>query len=33
MATALAAGKGGPGQWYSDSDCLRYSFFDKLDED
>jgi len=28
----LAAGKG-PGNWYADADSLRYSFFDKVDED
>ena len=28
----LAANKG-PGQWYADSDSLRYSFFDKVDAD
>jgi hypothetical protein len=26
----LAAGKG-PGQWYSDPESLRYSFFDKIE--
>jgi len=32
-AATLAANKG-PGQWYADSDSLRYSFFDKVaDED
>jgi SAM-dependent methyltransferase len=32
-AATLAADKG-PGQWYADSDSLRYSFFDKIaDED
>ncbi len=28
----LAAGKG-PGDWYADADSLRYSFFDKVDDD
>jgi monoamine oxidase len=28
----LAAGKG-PGQWYTDADSLRYSFFDKMEDD
>jgi protoporphyrinogen oxidase/SAM-dependent methyltransferase len=28
----LAANKG-PGQWYADADSLRYSFFDKLEDD
>ena len=28
----LAANKG-PGQWYADSDSLRYSFFDKIEDD
>jgi SAM-dependent methyltransferase len=31
-AATLAAGKG-PGQWYADSDSLRYSFFDKIAAD
>ena len=31
-AATLAANKG-PGQWYADSDSLRYSFFDKVDAD
>jgi protoporphyrinogen oxidase/SAM-dependent methyltransferase len=31
-AAAAAANKG-PGQWYIDRDSLRYSFFDKVDED
>jgi SAM-dependent methyltransferase len=31
-AATLAANKG-PGQWYTDADSLRYSFFDKVDED
>jgi monoamine oxidase/SAM-dependent methyltransferase len=31
-AATLAAGRG-PGQWYANSDCLRYSFFDKLADD
>ena len=31
-AATLAANKG-PGQWYADSDSLRYSFFDKIDDD
>ncbi len=31
-AATLAANKG-PGQWYADSESLRYSFFDKVDED
>jgi SAM-dependent methyltransferase len=30
-AATLAANKG-PGQWYTDADSLRYSFFDKVDE-
>ena len=29
-AATLAANKG-PGQWYADSDSLRYSFFDKIE--
>jgi protoporphyrinogen oxidase/SAM-dependent methyltransferase len=29
-AATLAAGKG-PGQWYSDAESLRYSFFDKIE--
>ena len=29
-AATLAANKG-PGQWYADSDSLRYSFFDKVE--
>jgi SAM-dependent methyltransferase len=28
----LAAGKG-PGQWYADADSLRYSFFDKVEDE
>src|ERR1700752_3308610 len=28
----LAAGKG-PGEWYADADSLRYSFFDKIDDE
>jgi protoporphyrinogen oxidase/SAM-dependent methyltransferase len=28
----LAANKG-PGQWYADADSLRYSFFDKIEDD
>jgi hypothetical protein len=28
----LAAGKG-PGDWYADADSLRYSFFDKVNDD
>jgi len=28
----LAANKG-PGQWYADADSLRYSFFDKVEDD
>ena len=28
----LAANKG-PGQWYADADSLRYSFFDKIDDE
>jgi SAM-dependent methyltransferase len=31
-AVTLAANKG-PGQWYADSDSLRYSFFDKVAAD
>ena len=31
-AATLAAGRG-PGQWYADSDSLRYSFFDKLSDE
>ena len=31
-AATLAANKG-PGQWYADSDSLRYSFFDKVEND
>jgi len=31
-AAARAAGKG-PGQWYADADSLRYSFFDKVEDD
>jgi monoamine oxidase/SAM-dependent methyltransferase len=31
-AATLAANKG-PGQWYSDAESLRYSFFDKVDDD
>jgi len=31
-AATLAAGKG-PGQWYADSDSLRYSFFDKVEDE
>jgi SAM-dependent methyltransferase len=31
-AATLAANKG-PGQWYADSDSLRYSFFDKIEDD
>jgi protoporphyrinogen oxidase/SAM-dependent methyltransferase len=31
-AAAIAANKG-PDQWYADSDSLRYSLFDKVDED
>jgi hypothetical protein len=31
-AATLAANKG-PGQWYADSDSLRYSFFDKVKAD
>jgi protoporphyrinogen oxidase/SAM-dependent methyltransferase len=31
-AATLAANKG-PGQWYSESDSLRYSFFDKVADD
>ena len=30
-AATLAANKG-PGQWYADSDSLRYSFFDKVED-
>lgn len=28
----LAAGKG-PGEWYADAESLRYSFFDKIDDE
>jgi monoamine oxidase/SAM-dependent methyltransferase len=31
-AATLAANKG-PGQWYADSESLRYSFFDKIEDD
>ena len=31
-AATLAAGKG-PGEWYADSESLRYSFFDKIEDD
>jgi hypothetical protein len=31
-AAAIAANKGSD-QWYADSDSLRYSLFDKVDED
>jgi SAM-dependent methyltransferase len=31
-AATLAANKG-PGQWYADAESLRYSFFDKIDDD
>jgi len=31
-AATLAANKG-PGQWYADAESLRYSFFDKVEED
>jgi SAM-dependent methyltransferase len=31
-AATLAANKG-PGEWYADSESLRYSFFDKVEED
>jgi SAM-dependent methyltransferase len=31
-AATLAANKG-PGQWYADSDSLRYSFFDKVEDE
>ena len=31
-AATLAADKG-PGQWYADAESLRYSFFDKVDDD
>ena len=31
-AATLAANKG-PGQWYTDADSLRYSFFDKVEDD
>jgi len=31
-AATLAANKG-PGQWYADSESLRYSFFDKIEAD
>ena len=31
--TATLAANKGPGQWYDDSDSLRYSFFDKVASD
>jgi hypothetical protein len=31
-AATLAANKG-PGHWYADADSLRYSFFDKVEDD
>ena len=31
-AATLAANKG-PGQWYADADSLRYSFFDKVEDE
>ena len=31
-ATTLAANKG-PGQWYADAESLRYSFFDKVEDE
>jgi len=31
--TATLAANKGPGQWYADSDSLRYSFFDKVASD
>jgi protoporphyrinogen oxidase/SAM-dependent methyltransferase len=31
-AATLAANKG-PGQWYTDADSLRYSFFDRVEDD
>jgi hypothetical protein len=31
-AATLAANKG-PGRWYADSESLRYSFFDKVDDE
>src|SRR4029077_16017083 len=31
-AATLAANKG-PGQWYADSESLRYSFFDKVEDE
>jgi SAM-dependent methyltransferase len=31
--TATLAADKGPGQWYADSDSLRYSFFDKVDDE
>jgi monoamine oxidase/SAM-dependent methyltransferase len=31
-ASTLAANKG-PGQWYADADSLRYSFFDKVEDE
>ena len=31
-AATLAANKG-PGQWYTDADSLRYSFFDKVEDE
>jgi SAM-dependent methyltransferase len=32
-AATVVANKGGPDQWYADSDSLRYSFFDKVEDD
>jgi protoporphyrinogen oxidase/SAM-dependent methyltransferase len=32
-AATVAAKKGGPDQWYADSDSLRYSFFEKVEDD
>jgi protoporphyrinogen oxidase/SAM-dependent methyltransferase len=31
--TATLAANKGPGQWYADSDSLRYSFFDKVEDE
>jgi hypothetical protein len=31
--TATLAANKGPGRWYADSDSLRYSFFDKVEDD
>ena len=32
-AATLAANKGGPDQWYAEPDSLRYSFFDKVEDE